>query len=72
MLADNGFDVWIVSSRGTIYSRGHVSLKPEDEVSFDLFYGFELFISYWASYVDGLLLNCQLQLIVGLLGLDMG
>lgn len=33
VLADNDFDVWIVSSRGTKYSRGHVSLKPEDEVS---------------------------------------
>nr|XP_043626030.1 triacylglycerol lipase 2-like [Erigeron canadensis] len=31
VLADNGFDVWIVSSRGTKYSRGHVSLKPDDE-----------------------------------------
>ncbi|KAK9060416.1 hypothetical protein SSX86_021120 [Deinandra increscens subsp. villosa] len=31
VLADNGFDVWIVSSRGTKYSRGHAYLKPEDE-----------------------------------------
>lgn len=38
VLADNGFDVWIVSSRGTKYSRGHVSLEPEDEVSFVFLY----------------------------------
>ncbi|PWA76641.1 gastric triacylglycerol lipase [Artemisia annua] len=35
VLADNDFDVWIVSSRGTKYSRGHVSLKPEDEAYWD-------------------------------------
>ncbi|KAJ9537765.1 hypothetical protein OSB04_030498 [Centaurea solstitialis] len=35
VLADNGFDVWLVSSRGTKYSRGHISLKPEDEAFWD-------------------------------------
>ncbi|GJU82300.1 triacylglycerol lipase 2-like protein [Tanacetum coccineum] len=35
VLADNDFDVWIVSSRGTKYSRGHVSLKTEDEAYWD-------------------------------------
>ncbi|KAL8223730.1 hypothetical protein R6Q57_019205 [Mikania cordata] len=35
VLADNGFDVWIVSSRGTKYSRGHEYLKPEDEAYWD-------------------------------------
>ncbi|KAJ0725939.1 putative triacylglycerol lipase [Helianthus annuus] len=35
VLADNGFDVWIVSSRGTKYSRGHAYLKPEDEAYWD-------------------------------------
>ncbi|KVH93174.1 AB-hydrolase lipase domain-containing protein [Cynara cardunculus var. scolymus] len=33
--ADNGFDVWLASSRGTKYSRGHVSLKPDDEAYWD-------------------------------------
>ncbi|KAE9602118.1 putative triacylglycerol lipase [Lupinus albus] len=31
MLADNGFDVWLVSSRGTKYSRGHRSLTTNDK-----------------------------------------
>ncbi|KAL4588951.1 hypothetical protein LXL04_001851 [Taraxacum kok-saghyz] len=35
VLADNGFDVWLVSSRGTKYSRGHVSLKPDSEAFWD-------------------------------------
>lgn len=30
LLADNGFDVWIANTRGTKYSRGHVSLTPTD------------------------------------------
>ncbi|PON39299.1 Serine aminopeptidase [Parasponia andersonii] len=30
LLADNGFDVWIANTRGTKYSRGHVSLSPDD------------------------------------------
>ncbi|MFS7995287.1 putative triacylglycerol lipase [Helianthus anomalus] len=35
VLADNEFDVWIVSSRGTKYSRDHAYLKPEDEAYWD-------------------------------------
>ncbi|KAL5581778.1 hypothetical protein UlMin_014220 [Ulmus minor] len=31
LLADNGFDVWIANTRGTKYSRGHVSLSPDDQ-----------------------------------------
>lgn len=34
LLADNGFDVWIANTRGTKYSRGHVSLTPTDAVKF--------------------------------------
>lgn len=34
LLADNGFDVWITSTRGTKYSRGHTSLTTDDAVSF--------------------------------------
>ncbi|EXC25520.1 Triacylglycerol lipase 2 [Morus notabilis] len=34
LLADNGFDVWIANTRGTKYSRGHVSLAPTDAVKF--------------------------------------
>ncbi|KAJ8749380.1 hypothetical protein K2173_018870 [Erythroxylum novogranatense] len=30
LLADNGFDVWIISNRGTKYSRGHTSLSPDE------------------------------------------
>lgn len=33
LLADNGFDVWIANTRGTKYSRGHVSLSPDDSVT---------------------------------------
>ncbi|KAG8387059.1 hypothetical protein BUALT_Bualt03G0213900 [Buddleja alternifolia] len=35
LLADNGFDVWLVSSRGTKYSRGHTSLSPDDAAFWD-------------------------------------
>ena len=34
LLADNGFDVWLANTRGTKYSRGHISLSPNDKVSF--------------------------------------
>lgn len=35
LLADNGFDVWIANTRGTKYSRGHVSLSPDDSAYWD-------------------------------------
>ncbi|XP_031394667.1 triacylglycerol lipase 2-like [Punica granatum] len=35
LLVDNGFDVWIANSRGTKYSRGHVSLSPDDAAFWD-------------------------------------
>ncbi|EPS74611.1 hypothetical protein M569_00142, partial [Genlisea aurea] len=31
ILADNGFDVWMSNVRGTNFSKGHVSLKPDDQ-----------------------------------------
>lgn len=58
VLADNGFDVWIVSSRGTKYSRGHVSLSPEDEVSFVFLYA-TLSLKYLFHDANGFLLKCQ-------------
>lgn len=35
LLADNGFDVWIASTRGTKYSRGHTSLSTDDAAYWD-------------------------------------
>ncbi|KAI5340228.1 hypothetical protein L3X38_019502 [Prunus dulcis] len=35
ILADNGFDVWLVNSRGTSPSRGHTSLSPKDPAYWD-------------------------------------
>ncbi|XP_010928519.1 triacylglycerol lipase 2 [Elaeis guineensis] len=35
ILADNGYDVWIANTRGTIYSLGHTSLSPNDSAYWD-------------------------------------
>ncbi|CAL1393620.1 unnamed protein product [Linum trigynum] len=35
LLADNGYDVWIVHGRGTTSSRGHVSYAPDDRAYWD-------------------------------------
>ncbi|KAL3509965.1 hypothetical protein ACH5RR_029366 [Cinchona calisaya] len=35
ILADNGFDVWLSNTRGTNYSRGHTSIKPNDPSYWD-------------------------------------
>ncbi|KDP30819.1 hypothetical protein JCGZ_13762 [Jatropha curcas] len=35
LLADNGYDVWIANTRGTKYSRGHISLAPTDPAYWD-------------------------------------
>ncbi|CAL5403399.1 unnamed protein product [Camellia sinensis] len=35
VLADNGFDVWIANTRGTISSLGHTSLSPNDAAYWD-------------------------------------
>lgn len=68
LLADNGFDVWIANTRGTRYSRGHVSLSPDDPVtSLPL-------SSYILLYLTCFVL-CMIQrfeCFPGLLGLDLG
>uniref|UniRef100_A0A2N9ESV2 Partial AB-hydrolase lipase domain-containing protein n=1 Tax=Fagus sylvatica TaxID=28930 RepID=A0A2N9ESV2_FAGSY len=35
ILADNGFDVWLANTRGTIASRGHTSLSANDPAYWD-------------------------------------
>lgn len=35
ILADNGYDVWIANSRGTVYSLGHTSLSSDDPAYWD-------------------------------------
>ncbi|GMP66693.1 hypothetical protein CsSME_00026949 [Camellia sinensis var. sinensis] len=35
ILADEGFDVWLSSTRGTKYSSGHTSLSPSDSAYWD-------------------------------------
>ncbi|KAL4367122.1 hypothetical protein GQ457_05G004870 [Hibiscus cannabinus] len=35
VLSDNGYDVWLVNSRGTKYSQGHTSLTPNDPAYWD-------------------------------------
>ncbi|KAJ9170008.1 hypothetical protein P3X46_018145 [Hevea brasiliensis] len=35
LLADNGYDVWLANTRGTKYSRGHISLSPYDPAYWD-------------------------------------
>ncbi|KAK4397827.1 Triacylglycerol lipase 2 [Sesamum angolense] len=35
VLADNGFDVWVVNARGTRYSLGHTSLSSNDPAFWD-------------------------------------
>ncbi|XP_058760913.1 triacylglycerol lipase 2-like [Vicia villosa] len=46
ILADNGFDVWLVNGRGTKYSTGHTSLTPNDaaywEWTWDELAGYDL------------------------------
>lgn len=66
LLADNGYDVWLTSTRGTKYSRGHTSLSPKDAVNI-LSANYAIFsINFLFSLIA---LN---DLIVGFLELVMG
>lgn len=75
LLADNGFDVWIANTRGTKYSRGHVSLTPADGVNFCLFvvdvlkslFTFDTFFIFYSCSKVVYLVGCLalLELVMG-------
>ncbi|GJN11790.1 hypothetical protein PR202_ga30028 [Eleusine coracana subsp. coracana] len=56
ILADNGYDVWIANSRGTVYSRGHISLSASDPAYWDWSWDELASNDLWAvvQYVYGL------------------
>lgn len=66
LLADNGFDVWLVSSRGTRYSRGHTSLSTSNKVKFGSYRSLACYFSGFFTLSDFFTLH------LGLLAMDMG
>lgn len=64
LLADEGYDVWLVSTRGTRYSSGHTSLSPDDAVASlpTLVVSSSRIMSHDHSWL----------IFLGLLGLDLG
>ena len=64
LLADNGFDVWLASTRGTKYSLGHTSLSPENSVNF---LPSTIYSPYHpTSYVNHLHVICEFLRIIGI------
>lgn len=50
ILADEGFDVWVGSVRGTYWSQGHISLSEKDKVEsieHAYIHGFLILVTLW-------------------------
>lgn len=55
MLSDNGYDVWLGNSRGTMYSRNHTSLDPNKNKNFWNFSYTELGVFDISAVIDFIL-----------------